>query len=230
MTETAVKSMTQDFIAFQQAVGPIFKDSKNPHFGSKYAKLEDVIAATYEALNANNFAVTQLPRVIKPVDSDPYMVLVSQLRHTSGDLIESEHLIVAKDYNNPQQIGSAITYARRYALLAMTGLAPEDDDGNAAVSNGTATAPKKSTVATSPKTDTPVASSTKQASDKQKDYILSLLGQKLGITDPDKQLLWIEDQTETAIDDLMSAQASSIVEQLKDLPNAAKGKKAPAEF
>jgi hypothetical protein len=227
MTETAVKSMTQDFIAFQQAVGPIFKDSKNPHFGSKYAKLEDVIAATYEALNANNFAVTQLPRVIKPVDSDPYMVLVSQLRHTSGDLIESEHLIVAKDYNNPQQIGSAITYARRYALLAMTGLAPEDDDGNAAVSNGTTSsaAPKKIVGS-----DTPVASSTKQASDKQKDYILSLLGQKLGITDPDKQLDWIEDQTETAIDDLMSAQASSIVEQLKDLPNAAKGKKAPAEF
>lgn len=204
----------QDFIGFQKAVGPILKDARNPHFQSKYAKLEDVIDATYEHLHANNLAITQVIKIHEDLNNDPYMLLNTQLRHTSGEVLQSDYILNPKDATNPQQMGSAITYARRYALLAMLGLAPEDDDGNAASSDDSV---KKTA------TSKPVASATKNASDAQKDYIISLIEQKLNIRDVDEQIEWILSQVGIEdLDDLKSAQASTIVEQLKALPTPKK--------
>src|SRR6478735_5670956 len=212
MTEqTAGRTLIQDFIAFQQAVGPIYKDAQNPHFRSSYAKLEDVISATYEALNNNGFAVIQPIIYEYDVNGNVYQVLQTELRHISGESVISKYLLTPKDESNPQQMGSAITYARRYALLAMLGLAPEDDDGNAAVGSAS---PSTSSSSKKSSTDTkPVASSTKTASDPQKDWILKLLAQKLSIVVPDEQVDWIEDKLDTPIDAMTSAQASSIIEE-----------------
>jgi hypothetical protein len=59
------------------------------------------------------------------------MILTTILRHVSGEAIETEYPVLA-DYSSPQKIGSAMTYARRYSLMALVGVAPEDDDGNEA--------------------------------------------------------------------------------------------------
>lgn len=102
-----------------------FKDIKrtaqNPFYKSVYAPLENIIAATDPALSAQGLSVTQLPEAEG---------LTTMLLHTSGQFISSLYPIrPVKD--DPQGMGSAITYARRYALSAILGVASEvDDDGN----------------------------------------------------------------------------------------------------
>lgn len=112
------------------------KDAVNPHFKSKYADLASVWEACRDALAANNLAVVQR------VQSDPRGVTVStMLLHESGaQLSDSCWVPVSKP--DAQGYGSAITYARRYSLAAMVGVAPEDDDGNAAVGGNGAPQPQ----------------------------------------------------------------------------------------
>lgn len=110
----------------QMEMGPALKDSVNPAFKSKYADLAAVMAACLPALNRNEIAVVQ------PVCQDEFGRSVKTiLIHSSGETLEcSVPLIVAK--NDMQGLGSAMTYARRYGLMSMAGIAPDDDDGNAA--------------------------------------------------------------------------------------------------
>ncbi len=102
------------------------KDGSNPHFESSYATLEGCLGAVKKALSDNNLALTQQ---IRP---DPDR-LVTRLIHTSGEFIEDGGVpLKPRDPTNPQSLMSAITYARRYGLMAMLGITGEDDDGNAA--------------------------------------------------------------------------------------------------
>lgn len=112
--------------AAQLHMGPALKDSSNPAFKSKYADLSSVMAACLPALNSNGIAVFQ------PTGEDESGRFVRTiLAHSSGETIECRvPLIVSK--NDMQGYGSAVTYARRYGLMSMAGIAPEDDDGNAA--------------------------------------------------------------------------------------------------
>lgn len=107
------------------------KDVKNEFFKSKYADLASVIDAARVALSKNNLAVIQTTHTV-----DGKLLLVTTLSHSSGEWIRGEYPInpVKQD---PQGFGSAMTYARRYAFSAITGIASDDDDGNAA-SNKTA--------------------------------------------------------------------------------------------
>lgn len=111
----------------QIAMGPALKDSTNPAFKSKYADLASVMAACLPALNANGIAVIQ-----PPIDDESGARFVKTiLAHESGETLECRvPLIIGK--NDMQGYGSAVTYARRYGLMSMAGIAPEDDDGNAA--------------------------------------------------------------------------------------------------
>jgi len=132
--------MTPEFakalVAAQKATYPVYKQATNPAFRSKYADLAAVVEATIPALNDAGISVLQMP------DFDgEQLILTTVLMHVSGDsLTHVMRMPVSK--RDPQGIGSATTYARRYSLLAMTGAAPEDDDGNAA--SGPAPAAKKS--------------------------------------------------------------------------------------
>jgi hypothetical protein len=112
--------------AAQMQMGPALKDSINPAFKSKYADLSSVMAACLPALNSNGIAVFQ------PTGEDEAGRFVRTiLAHSSGETIECRvPLIVSK--NDMQGYGSAVSYARRYGLMSMAGIAPEDDDGNAA--------------------------------------------------------------------------------------------------
>lgn len=101
------------------------KDSLNPHFKNRYADLASVIEAS-KPLSKHGIAIIQ-----PPCARGPSVTVTTLLVHKSGEFIESDLTMTAQQ-NTPQGIGSCITYARRYALQAMVGIAPEDDDGNAA--------------------------------------------------------------------------------------------------
>ena len=116
-------------IKAQGEMGKAIKGSTNPYFKSRYADLETVVNATMGAFHANGFAVLQL----NDKDSEGHYV-ETKLLHATGTEFSSKVYLVM-DKNDMQGLGSAITYARRYGLLGMAGIAPEDDDGNAAVSN-----------------------------------------------------------------------------------------------
>jgi hypothetical protein len=105
------------------------KDSANPFFKSHYADLTEIIRVSRPALTKNGLSVIQ--RVMGNGDGRNY--LYTRLCHTSGEWIESCMSLVSKD-QTMQAMGSAITYARRYAYASMVGVVAgdEDDDGNRA--------------------------------------------------------------------------------------------------
>ncbi|AHD10035.1 ERF family protein [Phaeobacter gallaeciensis] len=127
--DTAVghKSIASALSAAQMEMGKALKQANNPHFRSKYADLGNVMDACLPALNKNGIAVVQ-----PTTDDDTGRYVKTILIHgETGETLECRvPLIVSK--NDMQGYGSAVTYARRYGLMAMAGIAPEDDDGNAA--------------------------------------------------------------------------------------------------
>lgn len=113
--------------AAQMEMGKALKQSNNPHFRSKYADLGSVMDACLPALNKHGIAV------IQPTgEGDHGRYVKTVLIHSeTGDSLECEVPLILQK-NDMQGYGSAVTYARRYGLMAMAGIAPEDDDGNAA--------------------------------------------------------------------------------------------------
>lgn len=109
------------------------KDAENPHFRSKYADLASVWDACRTALTKNGLSVVQSPRA--RLEGAGWAVEVeTTLLHKSGQFM-SDTLTVPMGKADAQAVGSAVTYARRYALAAFVGIAPEDDDGNAATAD-----------------------------------------------------------------------------------------------
>ena len=116
----------------QNEMGGAVKDAKNPFFKSSYADLTSVIKAIKEPFNKNGLSYVQLPTTS---DGGKGIGVKTILMHTSGQFIESEfYLPITKA--DPQAGGSAITYARRYALQAMAGIPTADDDAEAAMMRG----------------------------------------------------------------------------------------------
>lgn len=111
----------------QRAFGPAIKSSSNPHFKSKYADLSACIEAVIDGLNANGIALVQ-----KQHPHDGGVAVETIFVHESGEMLSAGTLTVPASKQDPQGYGSALTYARRYSLMAACGIAPEDDDGNAA--------------------------------------------------------------------------------------------------
>lgn len=118
----------------QGDVSGAIKDSANPFFHSKYADLASVMDACRQPLSANGLAVMQFPR-----GGLDFIEVETMLCHSSGEWVAEILKLPAsnlgkdgKERFDAQTIGSAITYARRYALAAIVGVCPEDDDGNAA--------------------------------------------------------------------------------------------------
>lgn len=126
MSETKHTSIYAALAVAQMEMGPALKQSANPAFKSRYADLANVMDACLPALNRNGIAVIQ-----PYVEIDGQRAVKTVLAHESGETLETTvPLIVGK--NDMQGLGSAMTYARRYGLMGMAGIAPEDDDGNAA--------------------------------------------------------------------------------------------------
>jgi hypothetical protein len=115
----------------QGAIDTAKKDATNPHFKSKYADLASVWDACRKALSDNGLSVVQTPGEC----GGNQVEMTTMLLHASGQWI-SDRLTIPLAKVDAQGYGSAITYARRYALSAMVGVAPDDDDGNAATKPG----------------------------------------------------------------------------------------------
>ena len=111
----------------QKAFGPALKTSTNPHFKSKYADLAACVEAVIDALNDNGIALIQQSH-----DCADGVIIETLFIHESGETLSGGKLHVPASKQDPQGYGSALTYARRYSLMAACGIAPEDDDGNAA--------------------------------------------------------------------------------------------------
>lgn len=121
-------SIATALAAAQAQMGKALKSANNPHFKSKYADLASVVDACMPSLNAHGIAVIQ-----PTTDEEAGRFVETILIHgESGETLKCRvPLIVQK--NDMQGYGSAVTYARRYGLMSMAGIAPEDDDGQAAM-------------------------------------------------------------------------------------------------
>ncbi len=121
-----MKEIATAFVRAQKAFGPALKTSTNPHFKTKYADLAACVEAVIESLNANGIALIQ-----QSSECTDGVIVETLFLHESGESMSSGKLHVPAAKQDPQGYGSALTYARRYSLMAACGIAPEDDDGNA---------------------------------------------------------------------------------------------------
>jgi hypothetical protein len=128
MTQS-VSAIAKAFVKAQKEFAPALKTSTNPHFRSKYVSLDGCIEAVLDALNNNGIALIQSTH-----KCDNGVKVETILIHESGEILTGGILQVPATKQDAQGYGSALTYARRYSLMATCGIAPEDDDGNAAVS------------------------------------------------------------------------------------------------
>ena len=121
-----MKQIATALVKAQKAFGPALKSSTNPHFKSRYADLAACVEAVITGLNDNGIALIQ-----KCYDCENGVMVETMFIHESGEMLECGKLHVPASKQDPQGYGSALTYARRYSLMAACGIAPEDDDGNA---------------------------------------------------------------------------------------------------
>lgn len=122
-----MKNIATALVKAQQAFGPALKTSTNPHFRSRYADLSACVEAVIEGLNTAGIALIQ-----RTSEDTTGVTVETVFIHESGEMLECGKLHVPAAKQDPQGYGSALTYARRYSLMAACGIAPEDDDGDAA--------------------------------------------------------------------------------------------------
>lgn len=142
------------FIKAKRAFGPALKDKTNPAFKSRYADLGACLEAVDDALLDNGIALYQ-----ETFEDASGVTVETVFLHESGETIRGGKLHVPAAKQDPQGYGSALSYARRYSLMAACGIAAEDDDGNAASKPAAKPAPvfdveaAKNIIATAPSLD-----------------------------------------------------------------------------
>jgi hypothetical protein len=122
-----MKNIATALVKAQKAFGPALKSSTNPHFKSRYADLSACVEAVIDSLNNNGIALIQQNQ-----PSPDGVIIETIFLHESGESLNCGQLFVPANKHDAQGFGSALTYARRYSLMAACGIAPEDDDGNTA--------------------------------------------------------------------------------------------------
>ena len=127
-TSESITKIASALVKAQGELNAVSKDGNNPHFRSKYATLQNIVESTRDTLRKHGLAVVQ---TFSDTDGT-YISLNTTLLHESGEYI-SGTFSMRPSKVDPQGLGSATTYARRYALSAILGIVTDDDDdGNAA--------------------------------------------------------------------------------------------------
>jgi hypothetical protein len=145
-TSNEIKHISAALLKFQGAVDGVGKSSANQHFKSRYANLETVVDTARPELQAVGIVFMQSGGAIV----DGVMAMTTRLTHAdSGEWIQGT-MDICLGKRDPQGVGSAQTYAQRYHLMAMLGLPPVDDDGEAAMDRNN-TRPEPSQAPTLPK-------------------------------------------------------------------------------
>lgn len=204
-----MKQIATALVRAQKAFGPALKTNTNPHFRSKYADLSACVEAVIDALNNNGIALLQQTH-----ECEGGVMVETVFVHESGETLSSGKLHVPASKQDAQGYGSALTYARRYSLMAACGIAPEDDDGNAAAHS----APRKMThrsvdgaLVSQDRMNVIAAVADAIKGQMAKDDILGAYEEATGITDPEeKTALWgmLDSKTRSAI--------KKVSEQLKE--------------
>ncbi len=133
-TSETINELATALAKAQGSIKGAIKDAENPHFRSKYADLASVWDACRKELSTNGLSVLQAPRGVA-TEGGWIVEVETRLMHSSGQWI-ADTITIPVGKPDAQGIGSALTYARRYALASFVGVAPEDDDGNAATASG----------------------------------------------------------------------------------------------
>ena len=127
-----ITELAQALLKVQQQMAPVAKDAVNSFVKNRYATLNSVMECCRNALIANGIWLTQLP-VPAPVEcGEGHIGLLTKLTHAESGQWQASLTVVPLPKADPQGMGSAITYARRYALTSMLVMVTEDDDGEAA--------------------------------------------------------------------------------------------------
>lgn len=126
-TCTSNSLISAAFVRAQKSFGPALKTSVNPHYKNKYCSLDACIEAVIDGFHANGIAIIQRPHLC-----ESGVTIETVFIHESGQTLSGGIFHTPAQKNDPQGYGSAMTYARRYSLMAACGIAPEDDDGNSA--------------------------------------------------------------------------------------------------
>lgn len=135
-----IQDLAKALCAVQKELQPAKKEGYNPHFKSHFADLNSVWNSCRELLTKNGLSVAQ----VNGLGLENTVIIETVLLHESGQWISGE-LALPLAKHDPQGVGSAITYGRRYALASMLGIvSDDDDDGNAASRNGQVKAEKPS--------------------------------------------------------------------------------------
>jgi len=121
-----IKELATALCKAQSEMSGAKKKAANPFFKSKYANLEEIINCAKDALSDNGLSISQFP-----VTGEATAGVTTLLMHSSGQWIE-DTLLLKCAKQDPQGMGSAITYARRYAYQSVLGIPSEDDDGQRA--------------------------------------------------------------------------------------------------
>lgn len=122
----SIKEISIALAKFNAEMPRVEKDATNPHFRNRYASLDNIIEEVKPLLAKHGLSFLQMAG-----GDGERLTMTTLLMHTSGEWIESEPLVMRPTKNDPQGMGSASTYARRYSLSAFLGIATgEDDDGN----------------------------------------------------------------------------------------------------
>lgn len=127
-SETLTK-LVPALIEAAREFAPALKNAENPHFRSKFVDLGGVNAAIDAALLKHGLIALQPTRI----GDDGRTIVETTVFHESGEFLGGEYPVTAVKQNDPQAEGSGLTYARRYALMALVGIAPEDDDAETAM-------------------------------------------------------------------------------------------------
>lgn len=125
----SIVNLAKALLTFNVKVGKISKDASNPYFKSKYASLSNILEEIAMPLAESGLVFSQLPSG----DNGLTTILIHA---ESGEYLQSEYYMHPTK-NDPQGTGSAISYARRYALTSILALNVEDDDANEAAGNNT---------------------------------------------------------------------------------------------
>lgn len=192
-----MKNIAAAMVKAQKAFGPALKTHTNPAFRSKYADLSACVEAVIDALNANGVALMQHSH-----ECADGVLVETVFLHESGETLSAGKLHVPAAKKDAQGYGSALTYARRYSLMAACGIAPEDDDGNAAAKRTPVHTPTGTPVVSPARMSVIADVATAVRDHMDADDLTGAYEEASGLTDPEERTqLWkmLDSKTRSAL-------------------------------
>lgn len=138
-----IDALAKAMMAVQSELAPVTKDAKNTFVGNRYATLTAVVENCRDALERNGIWLSQIPVPAPDALGPNHLALMTRLYHLKSGQWQASILCTPLPKADPQGMGSALTYCRRYAICAMLGILTEDDDANSASRGSKQTSPAR---------------------------------------------------------------------------------------